>query len=513
MLTRFAVLATVTAAMVSATSAAHIHVKVHKATHGSPSTAITPGPAADTPAPTQHSSGGAPTSTPAAAGTPSKSPATSTGAPSGSGKKDKDSTPDDGKWHMQPVVAIHARAKGDMPVWDDTTNSWVSKYGKTPDEQYSAAMDSVNTASPEGALYFLQAECINVKDQSEKCKRKNGVQYIVFYETTISQPEYSMAFNADYKPPEYCPFLAIDSAQCTPEKGNELPDACKQIYGLDGQPKLGPCVGTSNKEIAGRGPYPGNYWFSFPGGCLDKLRNDKTDECRKEHASGLCPRGVTPDGQKCTFSYRILGFVSIDDIVGITAMKNKQTGKNYGNYTEFCEAGEIEFEATLSTSTDTFTDVKSIDFWQNPGNESANKARFESMIKTYNEQASKAKTGKMLPLPEISELSAKNPPCYKNTAQCATAANGCRRVLYSQLCEVCEKADKGCEKAPSGYEFPKLEKPKTEKNSSSNSTDKQSTGSKSGGTSNDAQNKSSDATTVGVSVASTIIAALLLSLW
>ncbi|DAZ97224.1 TPA: hypothetical protein N0F65_010386, partial [Lagenidium giganteum] len=330
---------------------------------------------------------------------------------------------DAASWQMTPVVGIHARVQGDMPVWDNTTNSFVSKYGETADDHYYLALDTVNTASPEGALFYVQAEMINKQQQTEKCKRKNGVNYVVFYNTTIVQPVPSLAANKDY------------------------------LYGLDGEKKLGTCVGASKQEAAKRGPYPGNYWYSFPGGCADKKRDNKTAECREEHATGMCPRGVTPDGKQCTFSYEILGYIAIDDIVGITAMKNEKTGKNYGNFTEFCEAGNIEFDAKLEN--DEFKNVQSIDFWKNPGDQDANKKRFETMVKVYNEKAG-VKDSHMKPLPTVSDLANKNPPCYKNSAACAGAAHGCRRVLYTQMCEVCHEESQDCVKVPADFSFPAI---------------------------------------------------------
>ncbi|KAF1325461.1 hypothetical protein FI667_g9179, partial [Globisporangium splendens] len=355
-------------------------------------------------------------------------------------------------WHMKQVTSIQARVQGDAPVWDDTAKAYLSKFGSTTAEKYRSVLDTVNTASVEGALMFVQAEGINVAEQSVKCQRKNSMQYVVFYEMTIVQPTYAIAAYQSNDPVEYTPFLAMDGAKCTDE-GSDLPKACKQLYGLGGELDLGASVGAQLKASDPRAPYPGNYWFSFPNSCADKLRADKTDACRAEHSGGLCPMGVTPDGEQCSFSYKILGYLNIDDLVGITSLKGSN-GKVYSNYTEFCNDGGIEFDATNTGSG--FTVKESLPFWENPGNETANAERFEKMVALFNKEAPNAKVGTMTVLPEIADLVKANPKCYENSEQCAKAKNGCRRTLYSQICEVCSSAGDGCEVAPSGFTYPTL---------------------------------------------------------
>ncbi|KAJ0398914.1 hypothetical protein ATCC90586_005921 [Pythium insidiosum] len=424
---------------------------------------------------------------------------------------------DPSKWHMTPVRSVQARVQGSAPSWDEATQTWVAGFGKTYAEKQRAVLDTVNTASVEGALMYVQAEGINAREQSNKCERKNKMQYIEFYELEIVQPTPSVAYyTSKHSTPEYCPFVAMDGGKCT-DQGSDIPPECKQFDGIGGEPKLGHCVGANKVETDPRAPYPGNYWFSFPNSCVTKGWKDKTDECRAENSGGLCAPGEKPDGVKCTFSYKTLGYLNIDDLVGITDGSAIKEKKPFKNFTEFCLAGHVEFDAENTGSG--FKVETTIPFWEKPNDETANRGRTEQMIKKYNELAPKAKVGKMQPLPDLTELTAKNPKCYLNTKECATAEFGCRRTLYAQLCQVCSKAEPGCEKAPADFKFPELEVPKPPKEDRDGSDDGSGTSGNAGDRDNSGKTPSATpknaaagtaAYSAAAAVASTLLAAALL---
>ncbi|KAH7470555.1 hypothetical protein KRP22_001455 [Phytophthora ramorum] len=412
------------------------------------------------------------------------------------------STSGSGGWHMKAVTSVQARVQGDAPVWNDEAQLWLSKYGDTTELAYMNNLDTVNTASVEGALMYVQAEGINVNEQSVKCERKNSMQYVVFYELTIVQPTYGIKYYESHTPPEYGEFVAMDGAKCTDE-GNDLSVDCKVYYGLDGEMDIGPMVGSNLQTSDPRAPYPGNYWFSFPNSCAQELREDKTDECRAEYPGGLCAMGVTPDGDNCTFSYKILGYLNIDDLVGITEM-------GYSNYTEFCEDGGVEFKATNTGSG--FEVEESLDFWKKPGDEKANSKRAEKMVTMYNDLASNGTSANMSPLPSVETLTAANPKCYENSPKCASSANGCSRTLYSQICSVCSSS--GCDAATSSFSFPDLTLPANSSSSSSSdsstdsSTDASTSTSDAGGdSSNEGAQALSDDSSSGSSSAVTVTTA------
>jgi hypothetical protein len=400
-------------------------------------------------------------------------------------------------WTMSPVTVVQARVQGDAPVWNEEAQLWLSEYGDTTELAYMNNLDTVNTASVEGALMYVQAEGINVNEQSVECHRKNDMQYVVFYELTIVQPTYAIKYYESHTPQEYGEFVAMDGAKCTDE-GSDLSDDCKVYYGLDGEMDIGPSVGANLQTSDPRAPYPGNYWFSYPNSCAQELRADKTDECRAEYPGGLCAMGVEPDGSNCTFSYKILGYLNIDDLVGITEL-------GYSNYTEFCEDGGVEFKATNTGSG--FDVDESIAFWEDPGDEDANSERATKMVTMYNELVSNGTSANMEALPSIDTLASANPKCYENSPKCASAQYGCNRTLYAQICGVCESDADGCEAAPSTFSFPALTLPSNSSSSSSSSSDSSTDSSTDAGTSSstgsgsDASNQGADALSNGSSAA------------
>lgn len=349
-------------------------------------------------------------------------------------------------------------------------DTFVSSYGDGDLEAgYLSAMDSVNTASVEGALMYVQAEGINVNSRAEedRCVRKNKMANIVFYEVLIVQTNETIAqFQETWETPEYGPMLPMDSGRCTPLSGEDnFPAECLQFNGDDGQPDVGPFVGGGSKNDDVRAPYPDNYWFSFPNTCPLEAWSNKTDECRNSTRKGLCSFGEGPDGEDCTFAYNILGWVTIDDIVGITAIENPDTGSTYANFSEWCLADSNNTEFAADTTTGEFE--SGLPFWEDPLNSTANAARAETVVAKYEEvlksgssqiDSSVLSAFRALPTPE--ELAALNPPCYKTVKSCGSG-NGCKRVGYSQICTPCESGE-GCKTSESGFTFPTLEKAYTD---------------------------------------------------
>ncbi|GAB9477637.1 hypothetical protein Gpo141_00014747, partial [Globisporangium polare] len=102
---------------------------------------------------------------------------------------------------------------------------------------------------------------------------------------------------------------------------------------------------------------------------------------------------------------------------------------------------------------------QTLPFWKDPTNPTANTARSQRLVDTYNKLvATNPKTadgGVMKKLPSILSLTLTNPPCYRNNERCAKALFGCRRKLYSQVCEVCTSLALDCE-INLLYNYPKL---------------------------------------------------------
>ncbi|RLN76676.1 hypothetical protein BBJ28_00006502 [Nothophytophthora sp. Chile5] len=372
-------------------------------------------------------------------------------------------------YHFSPVHVVQARVQSDEPVWNEEGQRFVSTYYDTLQDAYVGLMDTVNTASVEGALMYVQAEGINYDTRSteERCTRKNEMTYVVFYEFAIAQTNETLALYEDTADQnEYGTMLAMDSGRCTPSSttssgGEVFPEACYYFNGDDGQPEIGPFVGGTLKATDPRAPYPNNVWYSFPNTCPLEEWSDKTTECRASTRLGLCDMNVLPDGVSCTFAYRVLGFILIDDLVGITSMVSNTTGETYANFSEFCEDGGVEFEAS-----DAGEWIDGIAFWDNPQDETANSERATKLVEAYYNLTNGLITtsglddttiAHMLPLPTPSELAAENPPCYMNVKKCNTDY-GCKRELYGNTCTVCNSTADGCEAPPSDWTFPTLTK-------------------------------------------------------
>ncbi|KAG7381032.1 hypothetical protein PHYPSEUDO_006513 [Phytophthora pseudosyringae] len=405
-------------------------------------------------------------------------------------------------YHMTPVHVVQARVQSDMPAWSDELQRFVSSYYDDATDAYVGLMDTVNTASVEGALMYVQAEGINYDTRSteERCARKNEMTYVVFYEFAIAQTNETLAlYEETASQNEYGTMLAMDSGRCTPSSttssgGEGFPTACYYFNGDEGEPEVGPFVGGTTKETDPRAPYPNNVWYSFPNTCPLEEWSAKTSECRASTRQGLCDVGVMPDGVSCTFAYRVLGFILIDDLVGITSMVSNTTGETYANFTEFCEDGGVEFEATTDGEW-----IDGISFWENPQDEDANSERATKLVEAYyNLTNGLIETSgldssiieHMLPLPTPAELAAENPACYLNVKKCNSDA-GCKRELYGSTCTVCNSTSDSCETPPSDWSFPTLEKAVGENGgtgdaSADSSSTKDSTSSGNGGSSSSA---------------------------
>ncbi|TYZ62956.1 hypothetical protein PybrP1_008094 [[Pythium] brassicae (nom. inval.)] len=163
----------------------------------------TPAPA---PAPTTATTGGSsttPAATPAAAGGAGGASGGASGGAGGAGASTASgedrlamykASPTTDAYHMAPVRVVHARVQSDSPILVE--GQLVSSFGGGKlDAGYLSGLDSVNTASVEGALMYVQAETINIdtRDKSERCVRKTKVQQVVFYEILIAQTNETLA--------------------------------------------------------------------------------------------------------------------------------------------------------------------------------------------------------------------------------------------------------------------------------------------------------------------------------
>lgn len=343
----------------------------------------------------------------------------------------------------KPVNLIMTRASGSIATF--TNGSWSTAYG----------LSSVNSASVQGAFKFIMSETIdkdtgytNITDDADGCYRKNYVSYIHFYNVSFCNPNEALWwFNTGtgYRPADYANdteaysfgeyghYLTFDNGAC--DKNSPF---CSYLNGDNNSPILGPFVGWQDQEADARNPTDRSYWYSLPGECPgeDWDSADKSEACKIAQPTGACPAGVTPDGKTCTWSYELLGQVILDDVAGITSIPNPDTGLNFVNASEFCLAGNVEFERDSTT----FEFVQGLDFWKNPLNKTANTERVSKLLAFYDTVPNN------IALPTASDLLVRNPRCYESVPNCydaSTKMETCTRNS-EMLCVACDKVTGGC---------------------------------------------------------------------
>lgn len=185
-----------------------------------------------------------------------------------------------------------------------------------------------------------------------------------------------------------------------------------------------------------RNPTEHAAWYSLPGSCPTQPWTKKNNACLESFPGGRCATGI-PDGVLCTWSSRLLGQVSLDELSGLTQIINPATKLPFVNATEFCMAGGIEFERDART----FEFVDGLEFWKAPLSEAQNKIRIARLLELYTADRRNEK----LPLP--ANLRAKNPRCFSSSPGCfdvQTQEGTCVRN-DEMKCLPCDQVEGGCE--------------------------------------------------------------------
>nr|CCA22706.1 conserved hypothetical protein [Albugo laibachii Nc14] len=332
-----------------------------------------------------------------------------------------------------PVKMILARVVSDQAVFDKEHKTYVPTYYDNFAENFRAIFDTTNAANFDGALMYIQAEGINVQKLSN-CQRKNKMAYINIYEVILQQPTALLANNQWEAMPEFAEFIAMDGGACTPEDGKFLPESCSQLFNQSMSGYTGFAVGAGKKAGNRLAPYLSAAWYSVPNSCPMYEWSEKFQECRIRYPGGLCAHGSMPDGEACSFSASLIGYVAIDDLVGITSLNSSATQMPYANYEEFCEDKNGYYKGIeMSYSENDMSKVSSIPFWKRPFSAKACAERVDALIEYYNKHASK---NNMLPIPTVEDLTKSNPLCSENSPMCRDSEFGCKRVGYEQIISI-----------------------------------------------------------------------------
>jgi len=225
----------------------------------------------------------------------------------------------------------------------------------------SYPMENVNAASAGGVMWYLHNEVIIFTP------RKFSISRIVRFKVEYRAPKplYDKGMNFGVR-------YAYDSGKCTG------PGNCGRDYD-----KYGYFVGCNNvfeyptAQFSDAKYYPNAVWYAFPGPCFDHSYKQHSDWCVRTLPGGACPG--TPDGKgDCTYSYEPKGFVTVDEVVGMT------------DYFAFLRKGGKEYVPGLGYGSHTcreqpWTCDKGIkfSFWNGKHDESYNKRRVQRLLDAF----------------------------------------------------------------------------------------------------------------------------------
>jgi hypothetical protein len=206
-------------------------------------------------------------------------------------------------------------------------------------------LGNTNAGSPGGVLGYLHSEVIPSFAVS-KTGRRHDIDAIAVFEVHVLNVRRARLLAPNDPPGNvnlFGPFMAFDRGVAMP------PSARDQII------SYGAYVGIQDQAHNPRHAYPGT-WYSFVGGCPlspwgQNSHDDKPSPCPTTPAlEGLCPAsGAAPDGTPlCQYTYSYLGYVPLDDLVGITSKahplcQTDRTPRACVNYADFRRNGGIEY--------------------------------------------------------------------------------------------------------------------------------------------------------------------------
>ncbi len=218
-------------------------------------------------------------------------------------------------------------------------------------------LENTNAASAGGVLGYLHSEVVPSFARPPTDRRYNDIDAIAVFEVHVLNvgearnfPSYHPASDVDL----FGPFMAFNFGVAMP------PHARQQIE------HLGAYVGIQSQANHPRHAYPGD-WYSFVGPCpLSAWRRDdvtgqpaKPSPCPTAIAlDDMCPASGKPDGTpSCQYTYAYLGYVRLDDLVGITSKSRPlcQEGtikRACVDYTDFHRNHGVEYAAGPNTLVD-----------------------------------------------------------------------------------------------------------------------------------------------------------------
>lgn len=233
-------------------------------------------------------------------------------------------------------------------------------------------LGNTNAGSAGGVLGYLHTEVIPSFAVAISGRRLHDIDAIAVFEVQVLNIRRARLL-APSDPPGnvnlFGPYMAFDTGVASP------PQAHDQIV------SYGAYVGIQDQGHNPRHAYRGD-WYSFVGVCplsawetRENGKREKPSPCPTTPAlQGICEAtDAAPDGTPlCQYTYSYLGYVRLDDLVGITSKAHplcqvSGTPRACVDYADFQRNGGVEYSAGTNATTECGDDQvpeSGLPFWR-----------------------------------------------------------------------------------------------------------------------------------------------------
>lgn len=213
-------------------------------------------------------------------------------------------------------------------------------------------LGNTNAGSAGGVLGYLHTEVVPsfARDFYNGPARFNDIDAIAVFEVRVLNVRRARLQRSNDPPTTdqtFGPYMAFNRGVAAPPQAREFIEM------------FGAYVGVQDQRRNARHQYPGD-WYSFVGGCPLSAWETRADGTRgkpipcptQPDLEGICEKSSAeaPDGTPlCQYTYSYLGYVRIDDLVGITSKKEPlcRDGKKKRpcvDFADFHRNGGVEYD-------------------------------------------------------------------------------------------------------------------------------------------------------------------------
>lgn len=211
--------------------------------------------------------------------------------------------------------------------------------GLNSKDNYAEVLANSNAADASGVLSYLHFEVVPQDQQNpdNPNARHYNVDAIGVFEVTLKPSP--KVIDREYQLGRY---TAFDAGKCS------VPD-CDKILEADGY-----TPGVQEGAEGGTQYNPAT-WYSFP-------------------AKGKCDGTDHPDGEKCTYNFKVLGKVPLDSLTNL----HQETG--YWDVEDYRKDGNVEYSRQSKEGTGACITTGGIEFWKNACNISWSEPRVAALL-------------------------------------------------------------------------------------------------------------------------------------